>query len=203
MSENGKRTYTVPVLLIIIVIMSTLIVILYSKLLISQQLHTTDQGQRLAERYAYAVIFADRLHDGTDGLLIAKSEVERLRAIKLLGEATITSSEMLGMLVEAAHLDSGLEREEAAKPLMLAVNAFMGFEGIITKLAEHEGPLSADESASVTIIRDGAAQMKEALSRFRPPSGEAGFRQMMTIGEWIAPALEATKSLEQIAAGLK
>lgn len=203
MSESGKRTYTVPVLLIIIVIMSTIIVIAYSKLLISQQQHTTDQGQRLAERYAYATIFADRLRDGTDGLLNAKSEVERLQAMKQLGEAVIASGETSGLFLEAAHLDSGLDREEAAKPIFLALNSFMGPDGIITKLAEHEGPLSTGDSASLTIIRDGASQMQEELKRFRPPSGEAGFRQMMTLKEWVAPALDATQVLEKIAADLK
>jgi hypothetical protein len=45
--------------------------------------------------------------------------------------------------------------------------------------------------------------MKDALNRFRPPTGEAGFRQMVTIGEWVNPALDATKALEEFAANLK
>lgn len=203
MSENGKRTFTVPILLIIIVIMSTLIVILYSKLLISQQQHTTDQGQRLSEQYSYALLFVDRLQNGADTLLNAKSDADKQHAMKMLGEATIASGETLGLLVEAAHLDSGLDREEAAKPLMLAFNAFIGLEGIVTKLEERESPLSSDEIVALTILRDGGKQMQESLKRFRPPSGEAGFRQMMTLSEWIAPALDAAKKLERIAADLK
>jgi hypothetical protein len=203
MAEKSKRTYTVPVLLVLMVVLSILLVLIYSKLLLSQQTHTTDQGQRLAQRYAYAALFADQLHDGTDRLLNAKSEAERLRAMKQIGLATVASGEATGIFIEAAHLTSGLSREEAAKPIMLAMNAIIGVDSTILKLGEHDSPFTADELADLTLIRDGLVQVEEELNRFRPPSGEAGFRQMVTIGDWITPALEATKSLDKIASDLQ
>jgi hypothetical protein len=202
MSENGKRSYTVPILLVIIVVLSTFILIYYSRLILTEQKQTTDQGLRLAERYDYAILFADRLHEGADGLLNAKSEVQRLQAMKNLGEANIASGETAGLFIEAAHLTSGKPREEAGKQIFEAINKVMGVGSTMATIGEHEGPLTAVEISTLTVIRDGVAKMKEALGRFRPPSGEAGYRQMITVGDWVSPALEASKRLEQMAADL-
>jgi hypothetical protein len=203
MSENGKRSYTVPILLIITVVLSTLVVLFYSRLILTQQTQMTDQGQRLAERYSYSVIFVERLHEGVDGMLNAKSEVHRLQAMKKLGEANFASGETAGLLLEAAHLTSGEPREEAGKPIFEAINKVMGAGSTMATIGEHEGPLTADEISTLTAIRDGAAKMEEALGRFRTPSGEAGYRQMVTIGDWISPALAASEILEQMAADLR
>lgn len=203
MSDNGKRTYTVPVFLIIITVLLTLIVIFYSKLLLTQQSQTTEQGSRLAERYNYALIFVDRLHDGAEGLLQAQTESDCRKAMKMLGEATIASGEAAGILIEAAHLTSGHNREETGKPIVLAINKVIGTGSAIATIADHEGPLTDQEIADLIVIRDGAAQLRETLNRFRPPSGEAGFRQMVTVRDWIVPALDSSKLLEQITAKLQ
>jgi hypothetical protein len=203
MSENNKRSYTVPILLILIVVLLTLIIIFYSKLILTQQTQTTDQGKRFAEQYVYAQLFADRLHNGVDGLLNAKSEIDRIRAVKMLGEANIASGETSGLLAEASHLDSGKSKEETAKPVVAAMNTVMGVGSVIATVGEHEGPLTKEEIAALSAIRDGSENMKNALIRFRPPTGEAGFRQMVTVGDWVNPALVATKALEELAANLK
>jgi hypothetical protein len=203
MSENNKRSYTVPILLIFIVVLLTLIIIFYSKLILTQQTQTTDQGKRFAEQYVYAQLFADRLHNGVDGLLNAKSEIDRIRAVKMLGEANIASGETSGLLAEASHLDSGKSKEETAKPVVAAMNTVMGVGSVIATVGEHEGPLTKEEIAALSAIRDGSENMKNALIRFRPPTGEAGFRQMVTVGDWVNPALVATKALEELAANLK
>ncbi len=200
--NSGKRSYTVPILLVIIVVLATLIIIFYSKLLLTQQTHTTDQGLRLSESYNYAALFADRLHNGADELLNAESEVERLHAMRLLGEATVAADEATELLLEAAHLTSGQSREEAAKPILAAMTTVIGINSQLAKIGEHEGPLTKQEITALTVIRDGVVPMKEELNRFRPPSGEAGYRQMITVGDWINPALEASQKLEQIAAKL-
>jgi hypothetical protein len=203
MPENNKRSYTVPILLILIIVLLTLIIIFYSKLILTQQTQTTDQGKRLAEQYVYAQVFADRLHNGVDGLLNAKSETDRIRAARMLGEANIAAGEASGLLTEASHLDSGKSKEEAAKQVVAAINTVMGVGSVIATIGEHEGPLTKVEIAALSAIRDGAEKMKDALNRFRPPTGEAGFRQMVTVSEWINPALDATKALEDFAANLK
>ena len=135
-------------------------------------------------------------------LLKANSEVERLKAMKMLGMATLASGEAMGIFIEAVHVTSGQNHVEAAKPLEEALNVIMGDESTIAKLADDEGPLTADELADLTLLREGATQMLSQLSVFRAPSGEAGYRQMMTLKEWRAPALNAAKSLEGIAAAI-
>jgi hypothetical protein len=200
MSENGKRSYMVPILLVIIVVLATLIMLFYSRLILTEQKQTTDQGLRLAERYGYAILFANRLHDGAEGLLNAKSEAHRLQAMKKLGEANIASGETAALLIEAAHLTLGKPREEAGKPIFKAINKVIGVGSKMAAIGEHEGPLTTDEISTLTTVRDGVAKMEEALGRFRLPSGEAGFRHMVTVGDWINPAREASEKLEQMAA---
>jgi hypothetical protein len=201
MSDNvqTKRSYTAPIIFIVLVVLLTLIIVVYTKYLTTKQVHTTDQGKQLAEQYVYAQVYADRLRDGAEGLLNAKTEAERLRAVRLLGEADLASSETVGLFVEAAHLTSGQSREEAAKPLFAAMTAVMGEESALTAVGEHEGELTGEEIAMLTLVRDSAAQMQQALDKFRAPSGEAGFRQMVTVAEWVPNAVEASKSLEQLA----
>jgi hypothetical protein len=202
MSENRKRSYTVPVLLIIIMLLITMIIIFYSKLILTQQEQTTDRGKRLSEQYIYALLFVDQLHAGADGLLNAKSAADWVRATRMLGEATIASGETSSLFFEARNLNSGKSKEEAAKPIIVAINSVIGVGSKIATIGEREDPLTTEEISTLTAIRDGTAQMKETLNRFRPPTGEAGFRQMVTVGEWISPALEASKVLEEMAAKL-
>jgi len=201
-TNANKRSYTLPVLYVVIVVLATFVIMAYSKYILSEQAHTTDKGLRLAERYGYAMLFADRLHEGAESLLVAKTETERIRAVKSIAEGRLAGGETSGLFIEAAHLESGLSRTEAAKPIMEAMNAVIGAESPIATIGEREGPLTEEETVFLTNVRDGAAMMKETLSRFRAPSGEAGYRQMVTMGEWRAPALEALKQLEGLAAVL-
>ncbi len=205
MSENvqKKRSYTVAILLMISVVLMTFIIISYSKYLLTKQTHTTDQGQQLAEQYNYALIFADKLHDGSEGLLNAKSETDRLRAARMLGEATLASGETLGLILAAAERSTGKSGEEEAQPFISAMNAVIGAESRMATIGEHEGPLTEEESATLTLVRDGSAQMQQALSGFRPPSGEAGFRQMVTFREWVSNAVKASDALIQLAGKLQ
>jgi len=202
MSDNKKRTYTVPILLVIIVLLATFIMISYSKLLFTQQEQVTERGKGLSEQYGYAMLFADRLNASVDGLLNAKSEIDRLRAMKLLGEAELASGEATGLLTEAENRHSGQKKEEAAKPILEAFHALIGEDSAVLKAIEHEGPLTTEEIAELTLIRDGMAQLQNILKGFRLPSAEAGFRQMITLGEWIDVSIEANKSLQQLAAKL-
>ncbi|BBI34740.1 hypothetical protein [Cohnella abietis] len=204
MSENKKRSYTIPVLYIIITVLSTFVILSYSKYLLAQQTHTTDQGQRLSEQYNYASLFAKRLHDGAEGLLNAKSESDRLHAVRQLGEAAMASGETVELLIEAAYLTPGQskKKEEAGKPVVEAMKVIIGENGPMSNIGEHEGPLTGDEIAALTLIRDGVAQMDETLKRFRPILGEAGYRQMITMGEWVAVVNEASQGLQQLAAKL-
>ena len=77
---SAKRTYTVPILLVIITVMTTMVVMLYSKQLIGNQTKTTEEGKRLAEQYTETERFAERLWDAADLLLKDASPADRLRA---------------------------------------------------------------------------------------------------------------------------
>lgn len=201
MSDNvtKKRSYTIPVLYISLVLLMTFVIIAYSKYLLSEQSHITDKGKRLSEQYNYALLFADRLHEGSEGLLNAATVAEQMQAARLLGEANVASGETLGLLIEAASQSNGQSSEEAGKLLISAMNSLVGPESPLASIGEHEGPLTDEERADLTVVRDGTAQMLQILDRFNPPSGEVGYRQMIRIGDWIESAAEAGTALEQLA----
>ncbi|KIL34605.1 hypothetical protein SD71_18320 [Cohnella kolymensis] len=183
MSEKGKRSYTVPVLLIVVTVLSTLCIMFYSKSLLHDQREKTERGQRLAEGYNYAIMFAERLHSGAQGLLNGKSEAERLEAKEQLGAAVIAGEEAADFLIEALLHDMPAEpRDKEKKSIEDSMSAVL--ERIQTA-GEHEGALTEEERSELSRIAGTSANMSEALNLFRPPSGEAGYREMATGGVWI------------------
>jgi len=203
-NQSGKRKhYTIGALLISIVILMTLVILSYSKYILSEQQRTTEKGQRLAERYVYAQVFAERLHDGTEAFLVAKTEAERIRAVKEIAEARLTGAEALGLFIEADSLTSGLSREEASKPILEAINAVVGAESPLATIGERDGPLTDEEVGFLTNVRDGASGIQQSLEGFRAPTGEAGFRQMASMAEWKPHAFEASKRLKELAEAIR
>lgn len=198
MSSQGKRSFTVPILLIVVTVLTTLSIMFYSKSLLHDQREKTEIGQRLAEGYNYTVIFADRLHSGAQELLDAKSDAERLDAKEQLGAAAVAGGEAVRFLTEALPYSLKRDlREEEMKAIQDAMNAVLEQ---IRDVGEHDGPLTADESGDLTRISDVASNMREALQSFRPPSGEAGYRQMVTGGAWVEAAQSVHSMLESLSA---
>lgn len=186
MSDQGKRSYTVPVLLVVVTLLSTLCIMFYSTSLLHNQREKTESGQRLAEGYNYAIMFADRLLGGAQGLVKAKSEAGRLDAKEQLGAAAVAGGEAADFLVEA--LPYYLKRDPTDAEKKTIRDSMNSVIKKIDNAAEHGGPLTADERSYLSSIAGTAANMAEALKRFRPPSGEAGYRQMQTGGEWVEAA---------------
>ncbi|MFC4599349.1 hypothetical protein [Cohnella hongkongensis] len=203
-NKNTKKiSYTIGALLVAIVVLMTLVILGYSKYMLTDQASKTEQGQRLAERYVYAQLFAERLRDGAEGFLVAETEAERIRSAKMIAEARLAGAEALGLLVEAESEASGQSREEASKPILSAANAVFGAESPLAVIGESGAPLTEEEIAFLSAVRDGAADIGEALQGFRPPSGESGFRQMTALGEWRPHALEASRRLAELASALE
>jgi hypothetical protein len=201
----GKRSYTVPILLIIITGMSIMLVMLYSKLLLAQQYQTTEDGQRLAERYNIAVRFAASLSEGTNLLLRDASAADRMRAKAMLGQTSFASGETVGILTEASFRSTGQTREQALLPISMAMSKILheGKADNLQHVAEHDGPLSPEEKALLTTVSEGAAEFEQAIGRFRPPTVTAGYRNMAAGQGWVEPAAAAAKALEKMAAKLK
>ncbi len=197
------KSYGIGAMLVAIVVLMSLVIMGYSKYVLEEQARKTERGQRLAERYVYAQVFAERLRDGAEGFLVAKTETERIRAAKRIAEARMAGTEALELLIEAERAASGLSREEASKPVMEAANAVIGTDGSLAAIGESGGPLTDAEAALLADVRDAAAGIEEALKGFRAPSGEVGYRQMATLGEWKPYALEASASLQRLAAAVR
>lgn len=199
---EGKRTYTVPILLVMMTVLSILLVLVYSKQLLSQQERAVEEGRRLAEQYEGAVILANRLQGGAEALLQGAA-ADRPRAAWLLGEADGVKSEALKLFqVAAARAES--PSEEAPAKLEAALDALFAESGSdLSRMAEQAEPLSSGQLALLQAIRDGAASMNESLARFRLPTVDSGYRSMAAGTDWIEPALEAGRALVDIADRLK
>lgn len=196
MSNQSKRSFTLPVLLILVTVLSTLVIMFYSKSLLHDQRMKTETGQRLTEGYNYTIMFVERLQAGAGGLLNAESEAERLEAKEQLGAAAIAGGEAERFLIEA--LPYSLKRDpgdEEKKSIQEAMDALLEQIG---PAGEHDGPLTADERSNLSRISGVASNMAEALQTFRPPSGEAGYRQMETGGGWVEAAQSVFAMLESL-----
>ena len=198
-----KRTYTVPVLLIVLTLLAILMVLVYSKLLLTQQAQSIKEGKLLSEQYQDALIFADRLHEGAELLLQEHSTTVRAQAALLLGEAVGVKNDALSLLTEAADRSDSSSNAETAQQVEAAVAALFAESGIVIGgIAEQAGPITEDQTRLLQTVRDGAMAMDEALGRFRPPTVDSGYRSMAAGADWIDPALAAGQALIEMASKL-
>jgi len=198
-----KRTWTVPILLIIITGLMILLVLTYSRLLVIDLEYKKEEGRLLAKRYNDALLFSARLAEGANLLLQDGQAVHRRQAYLLWGEAKGVSGETLQLLAEAASRSSGEQREEEAAQLQAAVETLAGEEGgLLLRFAEHDGPLTTPQEEALRLVLAGAEAMQAELKLYRPPTLDAGFRQMAAGVDWVEPAAEAGRKLLDLAAQL-
>lgn len=201
---EGKRSFTVPVLLLIITVMAVLLVLAYSKLLLTQQAQRADEGRMLARQYKQAALFAAKLKEGADLMLRDDALQTRLQAKTRFGEAAGAAGETAELLAEASSRTSGQSAEAALRPIAEAANAIVGASGgVLYGFAEHEGPLTADEKRVLEQVREEAGRMSRALAAFYVPSGDAAYRNMEAGVGWIDPARNAGEALTDLAAKLR
>ncbi len=197
--KQQKRSFTVPVLLIIIVTLAILCILFYSKQLLSQQVDKTDEGKALAQKYAYAQSYADLLRGGAKQMLDATSEADRMRAKELLGEARFAFAASVSLFVEALIRQTGLPDEQAMASLAPMTTALGGAESVLNTVGEHEGPLTDAEKAALSAAVDAGTKAGAALSKYHAPTGDGAYRIMADGGEWIDAALQAKLELEALA----
>ncbi|MFC5467097.1 hypothetical protein ACFPPD_00070 [Cohnella suwonensis] len=191
---KAKRSYTVPVLLIMMMVMMTLIIVFYSKNLLIGQARETETGQRIAERYGFAEMFADRLQGGAEGMLNAKTTADKVKAAELLGGAKVAAGEAIVLFADADRQATGQSAEEAIKPYAEIANRIFGEGGALDGVGQREGALTERQVEALTLARDVAADVQKKLGAYRPLTGEAGYRQMEAGGQWIPSAAEAGKA---------
>lgn len=196
--QNNKRSYTIPVMLVIMTLMVLAIVILMSKYLVLQQEERLQDGKRLAEKYEEAALFAQKLQNGAD-LLLTSSGGREAEGKMLLAQAAAHARHFADLLAEAESREKKIRVSEAREQYAAEMEQLLG------KLGAGGEPgqwFSAPDPALLENVRDEAAKMSEALKSFRLPTVDAGFR-MMAAGEgWLEPALAAAESWSNLAARL-
>ncbi|MFC5532118.1 hypothetical protein [Cohnella yongneupensis] len=202
MQDNNKRSFTVPVLLLIIVTLAILCILFYSKNLLSGQNEQSEAGKRLAEKYVNAQAYAALLQGGAEQLLNATSEIDRLHAKEKLGEARFALGETQSLIADAIRLQSG-QSDEQIEASLSGMNKALGAEdSLLNTAGEHDGPLTESEKTALTAVVAVAKDAEAALKRYLVPSGVGGYRIMADGGEWIDAVMEAKSSLDALAVTL-
>lgn len=194
-----KRTYTVPILLVIIVSLAILCILFYSKNLLNQQTDKTEAGKRLAEKYAYAQSYAALLREGAALMLNATNEADRLKAKEKLGEARFGLNDTGSLIGDAMRIGSGATDEQVAEALKAFRDVLGDPANVLNAVGEHEGPLTDAEKAALTAAAEAGEKADAALAGFRAPSGDGAYRIMADGGEWIDAALAVKAELEALA----
>lgn len=203
MEENiKKRSYTVPVLLVLIFIVMVLLVMSYSKLLLLQQSEMTDKGEALAKSYSHAVRMADNLSQAMEELRSGEPD-KQLQAMKRLGEASVAAEAAAPLFVEARLLSSAGKRSELMEEIDREREVLFDEGGKLGGLGMHQGELTETELAVADAVQEASAQLTAKLATFRPPSGEAGYRQMSAGGAWVAVAAEASEIVAELGEQMK
>ncbi|CAM4026334.1 hypothetical protein COLU111180_20100 [Cohnella lubricantis] len=197
---DKKRTYTVPVLLIIATLLFFVIVVLYSKLLLTEQSAKTDKGIRLASSYTYCMLLASTLNDDVGRLSGTVSAEERLPIKGDIGKLELEMGECGSSVMVKAQELNGSTPEQA----MLALNGVaQPLEAKLRNLGDHDGPLTAEESAIVQKVQTAGAEIQKTLQAYTVPTGDDRYRQMASGVEWPDIALQAFKQLQDLAAALQ
>lgn len=199
MEAKQKRSYTVPVLLVIIVALAILCILFYSANLLNRQSDKSDKGLRLSEKYVFTQTYALSLREGAKQLLEATSETDRMQAKEKLGEARFASMEAVGLIGEALRMREGMTEDELKTVKERRMGALWRPDSPLYEVGEHEGPLTEAERAMLSEVAANASKAVEVLNEFRAPSGVAGYRIMADGGQWLDAVLEAKQSLDAIA----
>lgn len=200
---TNKRSYTIPVLLLILTGMAILLVLVASRLLLVQQAEKAEDGQRLADQYTQTILFAGKLNDGAALLLEQGDLPSRLKGMARIGEAANAAAEAKRLLADALSRLSGLSADAALRSVSEAADRLVGdSQGVLYSIGERDGPLTAEEKRTLERVQEASVRMREALAGFHVPSGDAGFRSMAAGEGWVQPALEAADTLMKLAAEL-
>lgn len=192
---EGKRSYTVPVLLVLMVIMGIVIVTLLTRWLVAEQKIRTDEGRQLAAQYAACVSFGEGLEREAEALAETDSAVKRLPVKARWGALMPVAQTCADLLVEAA-VRAGESRERADAGIRAALRTV---EERLAPVGNHEGPLTEEEARLVAAAAEAAGAWTEALGAYRVPTSDQNYRIMAGGGPWIEAAQEAAAVLRKLA----
>lgn len=194
-----KRTYTVPVLLVIATILVFVIVVLFSKLLLTEQSAKTDEGMRLASSYNYCTAFAGLLNNEVGNLANTADAVARLPVKEKIGQIGIALGECANVLYQA-QTKNGVKKEDASAAIS---DVMQTLSGKLENLGNHDGRLTDEELATVKTMQAAGAEIGKTLQAYAVPTGNDRYRQMAAGAEWPGVAMQAFKQMQDLAAALK
>ena len=195
----ARRSYTIPVMLLIMVILGIIIVTLLTRLLVTEQRLVTHEGKRLAKGYAACVSLGAQAVPALEALLAAETAVDRLPVKAQLGALQPLADGCTELIAEAAARagNNPPEAEAAVRDALDRIAAKFGPVG------NHDGPLTEGERAMVEAALDTAKAWSDALRVYRVPESDQNYRLMEGGGPWVDAAVRAASLLEELAGRLE
>jgi len=193
--KETKRSYAIPIMLVIMVILGIIIVTLLTRLLVAEQRIHTDEGKRLAGGYAACISLGEEAVLALEAMLAAETAVERLPVKAQLGALKPLADRCAELLAEAA-ARAGEDPRQADGALRAALDAIAAKLGPV---GHHEGPLAENERSMIEAALDAANAWSDALGVYRVPESDQNYRLMAGGGPWIEAARKASALLRELA----
>jgi len=195
----ARRSYTIPVMLVIMVILGIIIVTLLTRLLVAEQRLVTHEGKRLAKGYAACVSLGAQAVPALEALLSAETAVDRLPVKAQLGALKPLADDCAELVVEAAGRE-GQDPPEAEAAFREALDRIAAKFGPV---GNHEGPLTESERAMAEAALEAAKAWSDALRVYRVPESDQNYRLMEGGGPWVDAAGQAASLLQDLAGRLE
>jgi hypothetical protein len=160
--QQPKRSYFVPVLLLLLVISVMGNVLLYTKVLSRQQDDRVQRGYAIIEAGTQAKRHIDAVLDNVSMLLAGGDISLRLAAKGALGAAFESADEVKRFIVEAEKTAG-----HPFSPPKRDANAFFSeIEQSLQQIANHDGPLTTEERAYLQMVAERYRLMKSIAEPF-------------------------------------
>ncbi|XEC96809.1 hypothetical protein AB6A23_09880 [Paenibacillus tarimensis] len=185
--SRPKRSWFAPIVLALLVFSLMGNVFLYSKQLQQEQRSRIQAGERIIHSAWDSKQHFDVVLDALTLLIESKRAVERLEAKQALGYGFKTSHGLSEFIGAAGAADP---RELAGQ--RRSVETFIiDMELSLSRIANHDGPLSQQESQYLTKVRDIYIDLQQQIQQFKVSStSQQNALQTANGGPWIDIAFE-------------
>lgn len=194
METTKKRSYTVPVLLVLLTFCLIGNVLLYSMKLQNGQDDKRAEGERIIASGIAAKAHVRSVAALLGQLAASADSADRTATMYALGQAFQNASE-LPAFIEAAETRTLAERQPAVRSAAAFVTET---ERALSAIGSHAGPLTEKEKADVAAIAEPYTQLSAALESFDlNASDKMVAMSAQSGGSWVELGLKLQQIIDQ------
>lgn len=196
METKKKRSYTVPVLLVLLTFSLIGNVFLYSQHLQHGQDTKQADGQAIINHGIAAKAHVDAVLNALNGLE-AVTAAERSEKLYKLGQASTGQVDLLGFILDAHHHTIAPSTTDDE-----TVQALEALSGKLAAISAQSGELSAEDQQSIVSLQALYSKLKEQLASFQLESGDKLVEMsVLTGGSWVGIGLALEQTITGVQSG--